>query len=292
MLQKYGASLARSRAVACDVTASHNDVTVVERRAPDGSRFLFVGPRNMSHRARARRRVRRDIGRGPEIIFHYRLEPFGAKILYLPPGATNPGQGEWLPEPAPSIERPTGLPIAGVTSSLAKMRRIPARRIGLDRTWSEPCPSGHLRQPFYLLPDEVSSSAVKQLCWSNIPTEMPFWQLSTANASRVSGTTASCRVCPAGGDGCSAAALRKHGHANGGSAMEQASGISAARLADSALGVGKLFDGWRMRLVNGTSNCPEVRTDFNDAIWTPVAGTRGSHQLTPDQAAVFRASLD
>ena len=42
MLREHGAKLLRAEAVDCDVTAPQDDVSVVMRRAPDGSRYLFV----------------------------------------------------------------------------------------------------------------------------------------------------------------------------------------------------------------------------------------------------------
>ena len=42
LLREHGVPLARSVAVACDVATSQTDVMVVERRAPDGGRYLFV----------------------------------------------------------------------------------------------------------------------------------------------------------------------------------------------------------------------------------------------------------
>jgi Beta-galactosidase jelly roll domain/Glycosyl hydrolases family 2, sugar binding domain len=83
-----------------------------------------------------------------------------------------------------------------------------------------------------------------------------------------------------------------HGHANGGTDIENLSGIFAAQLVRSAQVEGKPIGGWRMHEVNGTSKRPEVKTDFNDTGWTNVAvDSLDANQLTPGQIAVFRADL-
>jgi len=58
-------------------------------------------------------------------------------------------------------------------------------------------------------------------------------------------------------------------------------------------GAAKLIDRWRMHLVANTQNRPETAADFNDAGWTSmVVDSINADQLTPDQAAVFRAGLE
>jgi len=123
MLREHGPRLIRSQPVQCDAAVAQNDVTVAERRASDGSRYFFV--RTSQHKQpRAGTATVHETGGGPEIIFNYQLEPFGSKILYLPPGVNDPAEGEWLPRTAPTIARPTVLPPA-VAITTAKMRSDP-----------------------------------------------------------------------------------------------------------------------------------------------------------------------
>ena len=124
MLQQHGVNLARSSVVDCNVTTSQNDVTVVERRATDGSRYFFV--RTSQYRVPRQGKatvLERGVTAQP-VVFNYNLEPFGMKILYLPPGENNIDNGEWLPKPAPPIVRPRDLPSA-VTITSAKMKADP-----------------------------------------------------------------------------------------------------------------------------------------------------------------------
>ncbi len=83
------------------------------------------------------------------------------------------------------------------------------------------------------------------------------------------------------------------GHASGGADLAQSGGVRAARLTGVTLAAAKPIDGWRMRLVNSTTNRPEVEPGFNDADWAAVAvNSENASQLTPDQKAVFRAGLN
>ncbi len=128
MLQEHGAKLARSVAVDCDVTTSQNDVTVAMRQATDGSRYLFVRTSQHTEPREGSATVAEKTGDTNTITFNYNLEPFGSTILYLPPGATNADQGEWLPKAAPAIEHPTNLPPAvTITSAKCKVDPGPSR---------------------------------------------------------------------------------------------------------------------------------------------------------------------
>ncbi|MGC3988532.1 MAG: beta-galactosidase [Chthoniobacteraceae bacterium] len=108
MIREHGAKLVRAEAVPIEATVSDKDVQVAERRAPDGSRYLFVRTDNHDHPRNGQAQVKEKDG--TELSFHYELEPFGSLVLYLPPGEKEASRGEWLPKPAPEIQRPTDLP--------------------------------------------------------------------------------------------------------------------------------------------------------------------------------------
>jgi len=83
------------------------------------------------------------------------------------------------------------------------------------------------------------------------------------------------------------------GHVNGGSGMAQPCGIFGALLISSPLVNATPITGWRMQEVDGVSDRPEVKTDFNDAGWTPVAVDKlEADQLSPGQIAVFRGAIE
>lgn len=111
MLIDHGAKLVRAEAVPITATATDADVEVAERKAPDGSRYIFVRTENHEAPRKGTIQLKVKDGSAPDLTFDYQLEPFGSMVLYLPPGETDPTKGEWLPKPASPIQRPTdGLP--------------------------------------------------------------------------------------------------------------------------------------------------------------------------------------
>ncbi|HTV75669.1 MAG TPA: beta galactosidase jelly roll domain-containing protein, partial [Candidatus Baltobacteraceae bacterium] len=286
-----GAELARSVAVPCDAATSQKDVTVVERRAPDGGRYFFV--RTGEHVAPREGTAKVKENPGGEISFNYQLEPFGSKILYLPAGATNAGQGEWLPKAAPAIERPADLP-PGVTIVSAKIQADPG-----PSNWTKMNPGETLEQlgiydsGFVFYRTKISSRTA-----TNFMVEFPDGDavLATVNDRPVApagGTMDSAVFALPAGSSKVQLLYENHGFANGGSDMEQQAGISSAQFVRFAQVKGTPVGGWRMRLVNGTSKRPEVQPDFDDRGWPPVAvDDVDANQLTPGQIAVFRTRIE
>jgi hypothetical protein len=109
MLIDHGAKLVRAEDVPLTATATDADVGVAERKAPDGSRYIFVRTDNHVSPRNGTVHLKENDGSAPDLTFDYQLEPFGSMVLYLPPGETDPKKGEWLPKPAPPIQRPAGL---------------------------------------------------------------------------------------------------------------------------------------------------------------------------------------
>jgi len=99
MLQEHGPKLARSILLSDKPTNTDENIEVAIRVTPEGDRYIFV--RNRKH----------DQARSGEttiagMTFHYDLEPFGSKVLYLPKGSNDPNTGAWLPKAAPEISAP------------------------------------------------------------------------------------------------------------------------------------------------------------------------------------------
>lgn len=123
-LQEHGVKLARSKTVECDAAVPQHDVSVAMRQAADGSRYFFIRTSQHSEGREGIAHVRPHARDTNEIVFSYRLEPFGSMILYLPAGTKDASQGEWLPEQAPAIARPHELPMP-VKITMAKVRTDP-----------------------------------------------------------------------------------------------------------------------------------------------------------------------
>jgi len=140
MFQEHAAKLVRSTLADIDATASDADVQIGERRAPDGSRYIFVRTDNHTDARSGHAQVKEKDNSAPELDFDYQLEPFGSTVLYLPPGATTAAQGEWLPKPAPATARPATLPsVVTVTKGQTMADPVPQtwRPIKLGQPFAE-----------------------------------------------------------------------------------------------------------------------------------------------------------
>jgi hypothetical protein len=102
MIREHGAKLARADAVEITGSATDKDVELAERKAQDGSRYLFVRTENANAPRNGSATVKEKDG--TTLSFDYKLEPFGAMVLYLPAGVTDAKQGEWLPKPVLPVE--------------------------------------------------------------------------------------------------------------------------------------------------------------------------------------------
>ncbi|HUC84106.1 MAG TPA: beta-galactosidase, partial [Candidatus Acidoferrales bacterium] len=293
MLQAHGPRLARAEVVDCDVKTTQDDVSVAERRAPDGSRYFFV--RTSEHRTprEGTATVKEKAGEAVEVTFAYQLEPFGAKILYLPPGVTDAAQGEWLPKPAPAIERPTKLPAAvAITSVRMHADTGPSHWTKLKPAETLP-EAGAYGSGFIFYRASVTSETPTNL-WIEYPGgDAVVAAINGEPAARVGGTAARSVFALAAGMSKLELLYENRGFVNGGRDMERPGGISAARLVNSTNLEGNPITGWKMHEVNGTRERPEVKTDFDDSDWPAVAVDKTeADQLTPDKTAVFRAAIN
>ena len=293
MLQTHGARLARAEAVETDVTNTCHDVSVVERRATDGGRYFFV--RTSEHReSRAgTATVKEKAGTSDAITFNYQLEPFGAKILYLPPGANDAAQGEWLPKPAPAIDRPAASP-APVTIASAKMHADPGPAHWTHLEPDETLPAAGFYGSDFLFYRTTFSSPTPTNLWLEYPGgDAVLANLGGQPAIRVGGTTARSIFAVPAGKTKLQLLYENRGFVNGGLDMERFAGISTAQLVSTTNLEGTPITGWRMHEVDGPHHRPEVKPDFDDSTWPTVATDKvEADQLAPDKNGVFRATIE
>ncbi|MGA3065441.1 MAG: beta-galactosidase [Tepidisphaeraceae bacterium] len=135
LIRLHGPSLARSDAESIGTQNAPDDLTVISRRGSDGSRFLFVLNDRRSDAARGQFRLKIPGENAPAMNVDYDLGPFGAAVLYLPPGATDASEGIWYPRAtsAPSESLPPAMAITQI-----RFRRDPGPA---EKTWM-PLPSG------------------------------------------------------------------------------------------------------------------------------------------------------
>lgn len=292
MLREHGARLARSVAVNCDVTGVTGNVSVAMRRAPDGSRYVFVRTSQHTEPRAGTAHVRENGGTGPELVFAYQLEPFGSKVLYLPPGVNDAARGEWLPEAAPAIRRPVELP-APVPVTDIQMRPDPG-----PAHWSPLLPGEDLAQAgvydshFIFYRADLFTPMATNLAVEYRPGESAQAIINGQLAPPVVSMVGSALFALPAGSNTVQLLYENAGHDNGGAAMEQPSGIVAAHLA-GRINQSQPITGWRMQLVPGTRKLSEVKSDFDDHNWPAVVvDNEDANQLRPGQNAVFRAELE
>ena len=129
MLHDHGAKLARAEVVQCDTKTGQQDVTVAERRAADGSRYLFVRTNQHNQPRKGTAHVKEQGNDGADLTFDYELEPFGSKVLYMPAGTTDPNEGQWLPKAPAQPKRPADLPAP------VKITQVESKALPLPTQW-------------------------------------------------------------------------------------------------------------------------------------------------------------
>ena len=294
MLREHGARLARSEVVATTVTGVPKDVTVVERRAPDGGRYFFV--RTSQHKeARTGTAQVREAGAAGALAIDYKLEPFGSTVLYLAPGVKEVAQGQWLPPAAPAVARPTELPGAvPLTDAVARADFGPLRLRWQKLDSLVPLAQLGIYDNHY----QFYQGQMECAQATNLLVEFPAGDtvLATVNGKPVAsieGTGGSALFpLPAGPDQFQLL-YENCGHPNGGTGMEAPSGILGAQLAGRRAENGGMIANWRMLVVKGTSKRPEVKANFDDSAWPQVKADQvEADQLEQNQSAVFRAAVE
>jgi hypothetical protein len=294
MLREHGAKLARSQAVECDVNVPQKDVTVVMRRAPDGSRYLFVRTSQHSEPREGTAHVMpKTSGENSEIVFNYKLEPFGSVVLYLPPGVSDAAHGEWLPKAAPEISRPTELPASvTITEALSRDDNGPSRWKKM-KSAQDLAHLGIYDSRFIFYRATVATPGATNLLVEFPANDKVIASINGKLTPRSSGTaSASTFVLPPGTNDVRLL-YENHGHPNIGVGMETSWGILGARLTRSSFVGGKAISGWRMHEVDSTSGRPEVKSDFNDDNWPSVSLDKlDADNLPENHKAVYRANLE
>jgi hypothetical protein len=308
-VREHGARLARTEAIEADVKADHPDVTVVVRQAMDGGRYYFVRTNQHGEPRKGTARVTIKAGQvagkravdAEKLEFQYELEPFGAKVMYEPAAIEKPKKMEWWPREQPAIERPTELP-----TSVA-ITEVMTKADGGPREWKTLAAGEHLNEAgvydsgfvFYKDKLRVKEDELKDSGSAGVRASMSGGDqlVGLVNGHRAGLAEGTSNVLDAGG-GLHAGEndvellYENKGYPNGGPAMEKLAGVTALRVASTTV-QGQPIVQWRMRVVDGVKKRPEIATEFADGDWKQVKIDRiDSQQLQPNQAAVYRATID
>jgi hypothetical protein len=297
-VQQHGAKLLRC--VAEQITpnpAAPTDLTVLMRRAPDGSRYLFVLNDNKSDPAKGDVHV--ATADGVQLDVRYDLDPFDAKVLYLPPGATAASQGQWLPEPVTPPQRPAQIP-ADVVITQARSQLDPGP---VEDSWKALPASGGVedvgifdrRFVFY----RATVDAQTQVGPLTLLADLPSWAgtlLAQMNGARMTvgqhGIDSVAAALPPahGSDNQLLVLYENAGRVNGGVDMERKCGPGDLRVAAGGF-LPHSLDKWKTRATDADPT-PLTAADVDDSSWRPVNVNGGANQVRGGHTVVFRTHFN
>ncbi len=303
MLHEHGLALAQSQAVKIKGRTGFSDVHLGARQAPDGGIYVFIRTDQHGHARQGTAHATID-GVG-HVEFQYDLEPFGSKVLYLPPGAKSAGAGKWLPEPQQEPRRPTNLPsvvkISAVKSAVdpepIKWRDIQAGQ-SLAELGVYISGFSYYRAQLNLapLPAKVSQVALaatmndSDSATVNLDGQIIYPQTASGAAGMFVPPES-----PTPGEHTATLVYENRGHPNGGMGMEALYGIYDIAMVPTSI-QGDRINPWRMKSVPAhwkPEHAPYIAPDTATTNWRKVSphDALSATQLQPNSSAVFRTTL-
>jgi hypothetical protein len=230
-------------------------------------------------------------GNGQEIVFNYVLQPFGSKILYLPPGVNDAEQGEWLPKTPPDFLRPTNLP-PKVEITSARWQSDPGpthwMHIGITENLAQ---LGVYDSDYIFYKTTVSDSLKTNLLILHPANDTVFATANGKLAPIIRKTSTETKFLLPSGFNDVRLFYENLGHANSGLAMENPSGVLGAQLIEPPK-ISRLLATWRMREVSSTDPGPEVLREYIDDDWTVLPPNKlQTNSLAPGHTAVYRTTI-
>ncbi len=291
----HGPQLARAVPEEFDVKQkTDQDVRVSLRRAADGSRFLFVRTDQRYHpQSTGTVKLQTDAPDSVEISATYQIGPFGAKILYLPQGATSDTDGQWYPKPVEGPQRPTDLP-ATVRVTEAKMMVDPG-----PTQWTAADPTlgiesaGIFNRGFVFYRTTLPTSASGKLAISAHPHGHDWAEFELNGKPLAGGQRSGTFELPDDSAGGQLIGLYENGgRANGGADMEKPCGLLDLRIGQASE-AGQALTGWRATLVDQANHDAQLAVDADDSKWAGADITQQTDgPLQPGQSAVYRTSVE
>jgi hypothetical protein len=291
----HGAVMARSEPATMSDAMVPGGVQVSVRKGQDGSRFIFVMTEGRGVSSSGK--FNADCG-GP-VSFNYDLGSFGAKILYLPPGATSDTDGGvWYPKPQKEPERPTDLPEPIVIhDAVMKLDDGPAKkdwkRIYPDQT--ETAAGVYNRRYVYYratvspaVGDEKDKSLRLTAGLSGSD-----WASVTVDGKPVTGVHGSWDLgVKADGPHTIVALYDNAGRPNFGDGLETPSGLLNPKVTVQS-GSPIAIAGWKQHHIENLKNAKaELGESFDDSAWSDADVNVEDGTLKENEAAIYRATVD
>lgn len=273
-------------------------ISVLARRGQDGSHFLFVfNNRSKDAQEGDLSFASTDAG-GLKLTVHYQLDPYDAKVFYLPAGTMDASQGQWLPEAVAPSQRPKDVPAAvQITDVRTQVDPGPPAD-----SWKD-MPSGggiedvgifDRRYVFYRarVPSLVANAPA--VLFADLPEQDAF--IGQLNSTRLDvsrhGRQFVGGALPKGSESDNQLLLlyENGGRANGGIDMDDHCGLIGLTLA-AGTRYPQVLRNW-MREIETGDPAADVARALDNSQWTSVeiAGRRAPVQ--PGQTAVYRSHFD
>jgi len=295
MLKEHGDQLIHSNPVELTIDGDHPDVSIYLRQSDDGSRFFFVRNSQQSESRSATVKVQpKD---GPEQSLTYNLADFGAKVLYVPPGASDLTGGEWLP-------KLVGRPVAAESAPAAVPVRI-ASVAGEEpaNDWRDVQPGKHLESTGIFDQRYVYYRVKFNLAVNDLESPLALYIRSDGGGDcltvRINGTQTLCSKdgyfdldkLAHKGSNTAEILFENLGCPNFGAVIELRQGITHISVVPQETRAHAVED-WKMKVVAGNpADLAEVRANFDDHEWPTVHLTEPDGNTPAGNRAVYRAML-
>jgi hypothetical protein len=297
LLKEHGAALAQTTLVNVRAEGAPTDLHVTVRHADSGGTYIFVRSDKRNAPAAGSFSLPATAG-GAAMTVHYDLPAYGAKILYLPPGASDETKGEWLPKPFKMPERPE---MAAMPSPLPLSKPVAHpetftnfRPIGDDATFAQlgindtryVCFRTHLTltdaqmaTPPILLARSAGGGLAFRINGKDVPPAT-----GTRNIFPLAGAGKA-------GDNVVEILYENNGYIHHTGNLDNDKGPPDVRLLPASAMKSAISE-WKMKVLTGPMrNRPEAAADFNDADFKPVSVEGGANIGTENTNAAFRATL-
>jgi hypothetical protein len=294
-LKEHAAQLIRSQAVDFSIDPSPDDIDVYLRRAKNGERFLFILNNEEHDRVSGTLHVTSKDG-GIDGNVAYDLDPFDAKILYLPAGETDPSKGQWYPQPVSRPQRPTNLP---ATIAITSARRQIDPGPPAD-SWRDLPPAYSIedmgifdRRFVYYRANLPPITEPEMVLSASLPGQDSFLaQLNDRplNVSRHGrGTGVIALPDTTGSAGQLLVLYENGGRDNGGNAINARCGLIDAVVGSAPL-LPKVISRWSLKIEAGDPT-NDLTADLNSS-WKRARVNNWDNQIQPGETGVFRSQID
>jgi hypothetical protein len=281
------------------------ELSVLARRAADGSHFLFVFNNRQSEPAEGDLHFASTDPAGLKLEVHYQLDPYDAKVFYLPAGAADASQGQWLPEPVSPPQRPTDLPTA-ITISDVRSQIDPGPP---GDSWQDLPPGANVedlgifdrRFIFYRANLPASAIGAASVLFADLPEQDSF--VGQLNSIRLDISRHGRRfvggALPKNVPSDLSAQVNAHwlvllyengGRSNGGIEMDDHCGLVGLTLA-AGTRYPQTLRNW-MRQIETGDPAADVARALDNSRWTSIELGARRTPVPPGQAAVYRSYFD